>query len=41
MADKSTYTGGWVYNKIEGYGEYNWPDGRVYKGGWKQNNMEG
>ena len=26
------YEGHWVNNKMEGYGEFSWSDGRKYKG---------
>jgi hypothetical protein len=27
--------------KLEGYGEFNWPDGRFYKGNWLDDEIDG
>lgn len=49
FADGSKYEGYWVLgrlgefkaNDIQGYGVYEWPDGRVFKGQWFANKMHG
>ena len=35
------YSGEWKNNNMEGFGIYNYTDGRQYIGEWKSNKMEG
>ena len=41
FANRGVYSGNFVKNEIQGYGTYEWRDGRVYKGQWKVYNMDG
>merc|ERR1719295_301397 len=39
--DGSTYAGGYVNGRKEGWGTYVWPDGSVYKGEWMKDKQDG
>jgi hypothetical protein len=39
--DGQIYTGSYVKDKKEGYGELMFPNGNGYKGGWKQGMRHG
>jgi len=35
------FEGAWEHNRINGYGIFTWPDGRIYEGNYKDDKKHG